>query len=72
MALFRLGMMFFSCNHTVKGTNVFQLMAGMTEEIDLFDVFIGKRTFQSPCIVKVCSYTYVCFVLDTIATISLL
>jgi len=45
IAVFRLGVMFFPCNRTVKGSNVFQLMTGLTEEIDIFDVFIGKRSF---------------------------
>jgi len=45
IALFRPGMIFFLCNRTVKGSNVFQLMSGLTEEIDTFDVFVGKRSF---------------------------
>ena len=45
IALFQYGMMFFRCNHTVKGSNVFQLMSGLTEEIDIFDVFVVKRSF---------------------------
>jgi len=45
IALFQSGMMFFLCNRTVKGSNVFQLMSGLTEEIDIFDVFVGKRSF---------------------------
>jgi len=62
--------MFFPCNLTLKGSNVFQQMAGLTEEIDIFDVLVGKRSFQSQCIAKVCSYTYAGFVLDKIAAIS--
>jgi len=70
IALFLRGMMFFPCNRTVKGSNVFQLMAGLTEEIDIFDIFVGKWGFHSPCIAKVCSYIYRGFVLDKIAAIS--
>jgi len=70
IALSRTWMMFFLGNRTVQGSNVFQLMSGLTEEIDIFDIFIGKRSFESPCIAKVCSYTYVGFVLDKIAAIS--
>ena len=62
--------MFFLCNRSVKGSNVFQLMAGLKDEIDIVDVFVGKQCFQSPCIAKLCSYTYAGFVLDKIAAIS--
>jgi len=70
IAPFWSGMMSFLCNRSVKGRNVFQLMSGLTEEIDIVDVFVGKRSLQSPCIAMVCSYTYTGFVLDKIATIS--
>jgi len=43
--LLRSGMIFFLCNRSVKGRNVFQLMSGLTEEVDIFDIFIGKRSF---------------------------
>jgi len=45
-------------------------MAGLTEEIDIFDILVGKLSFQSPYIAKVCSYTYSGFVLDKIAALS--
>jgi len=53
IALFRSGMMFFLCNRSVKGSNVFQLISGLTEEIDIFDIFVGKRSLQSPCIANI-------------------
>jgi len=70
IALFRLGMMFFTGNRMVEGSNIFQPMAGLMAEIDIFEAFVGKRSFQSPSIAKVCSYTYAGFVLDKIAAIS--
>jgi len=70
IALFRLGMMFFPCNRTVKGSHVFQRMAGLTEEIDIFNLFVGKRSFQSPCIAKICGYPYAGFLFDKIVAIS--
>jgi len=70
IALFQFGIMFFPCNRPVKGSNIFKLMPGLTEKIDIFHVFVGKRSFQSPFIAKVCSYTYSGFVLDKIGAIS--
>jgi len=48
ITLFRSGMMFFLCNRTVKGSNVLQLMSGLTEEIDIFDVFHREAEFLKP------------------------
>jgi len=41
----------------VKGNNIFQLMTGLAEEIAVLDIIVGKRSFQSQCILKVSSYT---------------
>ena len=47
IAHFWSGMMFFLCNRTVKGSNGFQLMSGLTEEIDIFEVFVGNRVLKA-------------------------
>ena len=46
IALFRLGVMFFPCNCTVKGSNVFQLMTGLTEEIDVTGLLLSNEKVQ--------------------------
>jgi len=70
VALFQRGMMFIPCNREVNGSNVFQLMTCLMEEIDVFDIIVRERSFQNPCKAMVDSYTYMGFVLDKIALIS--
>jgi len=63
-------MMFILRKSTVKGSNVFQLMTGLTEKINVFDIIIRERSFQSLYIAQVCSYTNMGFVFEIIAPIS--
>jgi len=46
------------------------MMAGLKEEIDIFELLVGNRSFQSPFILKICYYTYAGFVLDTSAALA--
>jgi len=66
IAPFQLGMMFFPGSRTVKGSNVFQMITGLTEEVDVFDILVRKRSPQSPYIAKVCRYPYTGFMLDKV------
>jgi len=61
IALFRLGMIFFPSNRTVKGSNISQLMAGLTEEIDIFYIFVGNTFSTDTIFTNVRVYAQVLF-----------